>query len=298
MEAIKRKWFLISLAYVFVIYYYFIVHLKGSNQSMYYLMISLYLCVTAILFLGNIIGFPGLVLHAFFRKEDKALPFYQAAYRLGAKSPQMLSAYGLVLLRNGESAKAKEVFETALKDNKNIFYTRTLKANIAISEWKLGNIRKAYDSYMELYYFPDKEKLTSYDLSKLEEGLELNSTFSQQDFLNLGYLAHLCDERDAAIYFSKVALLKQEDYAAAYDNLGQIYYKSGDIEDAKASFAKAIELKPTLMDSLFYSAKIAYDENNLEKGKEYFEKADALPYNALCTVSKDELKQMKELLNK
>ena len=118
MEAIKRKWFFISLAYIFIVYFIFIVLLKGSQPTLYLILLSAYVCITAILFLGNIVGFPGLILHAFFKNEDKALPFYETAYKLGAKGAQLLSAYGLVLLRKGRPDKAKEIFQTALTPSK------------------------------------------------------------------------------------------------------------------------------------------------------------------------------------
>lgn len=289
MEAIKKKWFFISLAYIFILYYIFIIHLKGTQQSLYLTLISVYVGITAILFLGNIVGFPGLVLHAFFHREDKALPFYRAAYKLGCKSSQLLAAYGLILLRQGDAEAARQIFETALANNRNVFYTRTLKANLAICLWKLGQPEKAYADYLELYYFPDKEKLTSYDIADLDAGLEKNSTFTEQDFVTMGFLALLCEDMAAARYFSEVALLKQPEYAAAYDNLGQIDFRQGDIEKAKQSFSKALERKPGLMDSLYYMAVIALEEKNLPLAKEYFAKAESQSFNALNTVSKDDL---------
>ncbi len=292
MEAIKKKWFFISLAYVFIIYYIFIIHLKGTQQSLYLILISLYVGITAILFLGNIVGFPGLVLHAFFHREDKALPFYRAAYKLGCKSSQLLAAYGLILLRRGEAKSAQEIFETALASNRNVFYTRTLKANLAICEWKLGQPQKAYDDYLALYYFPDKEKLPDYDLNELETGLDKNTTFTEQDFVTMGFLALLCGKWEAARYFSEVALLKEPQYAAAYDNLGQIYFRQGDTEKAKQNFTKALELKPGLMDSLYYLAVIALTEKDIPLAKEYLAKAESQSFNALNTVSAEDLKAL------
>lgn len=296
MEAIKRKWFFISLAYIFIIYYIFIVMLKGSRPTLYMILLSTYVCITAVLFLGNIVGFPGLVLHAFFKKEDKALPFYQTAYRLGSKSPQLLSAYGLVLLRKGEPETAKDIFETALRHNRNFLYTRTLKANIAICDWKLGNPEKAYADYLELYYFPDKEKLADYSPEHLEAGAERNPSFTEQDFLTMGFLALLADDIEAALYFSHIALLKSPNYAAAYDNLGQIYFKTGEKEKAKEAFDKALELKPTLIDSLYYSALLAMENNQTAEAKEYAEKALAQPFNALNTISEEELNALAKSL--
>ncbi len=292
MEAIKKKWFFISLAYIFIIYYVFIIHLKGSQATLYVLFISLYVGVTAILFLGNIVGFPGLVLHAFFKKEDRALPFYQAAYKLGSKSVQLLAAYGLILLRKGNAEAAKEIFETALKANRNVFYTRTLKANLAICEWKLGNPSKAYQDYLALYYFPDKEPLKSYEPEDAEAAIELNPSFTEQDFVTMGFLALLCEEYDAARYFSEAALQKAPEYAAAYDNLGQLYFRQGETEKAKQSFSKALELKPTLMDSLYYLALISLEEKDAASAKEYLEKARAQSFNALNTVSEQELEDL------
>lgn len=292
MNTIKNKWFFISLIYVFVVYFIFIVYLKGSQPTFYYLLLSLYVVVTAILFLGNIVGFPGLILHAFFKKEELALPFYRASYKLGCRSSQILSAYGIILLRKGEAKEAKEIFEAALEKNRNYLYTHTLKANIIICEWKLGNTQKAYQDYLELYYFPDRERLQNYDLENLDAGKECNPSFSPQDFLTIGYLALINKEMDAALYFSTIALDKMPQYAAAYDNLGQIYYVQGEPEKAQEYFEKAIELKPTLIDSLYYLAKIHFEKGDAKKAEEYLENALKQPYNALNTISKAEMDEL------
>lgn len=297
MEAIKRKWFFITLAYIFTVYFIFVVMLKGSQPVLYYLLLSLYVGISAILFLGNIIGFPGLVLHAFFKKEDKALPFYEAAYKLGAKSAHLLSAYGLVLLRKGKSQTAQEIFESALKYNRNYFYTRILKSNLAICKWKLGQPQAAYEDYLSLYYFPDKEALTDFSLDHLDRGLEINPAFTQQDFVTMGYLALLVNQIEAAFYFSHLALLKQDNYAAAYDNLGQIYYRIGEKDKAKEAFHQAIDLKPNLIDSLYYLARIALEEKQRDKAKDYGQRALNQPFHALNTISQEDLNQLGQELD-
>lgn len=297
MEAIKRKWFFVSLVYFFVVYYFFVIHLKGSQPLLFVSAVSIFIGITIILFLGNIVGFPGLILHAFFYKPDKALPFYQAAHRLGSKGTQMLSAYGLVMLRNGNPQKAKELFEEAAANNRSAFYARTLEANLAICEWKLGNPQLAYEKYLALYYASGEDRLTSFDQKDLESGININPDFAQQDFLTLGYLAHLVGKKEEALYFSRIALYKDDNYAAAYDNLGQIYFEDGDLETAKEHFEKAIALKPSLMDSHFYLSKIALAQNNKELAKQHYENAASQPINGLNTVSGKQLDALKAELS-
>ena len=67
---------------------------------------------------GNLQAKIGYILHMF-RMEYKAFDFYEKAYAKGCTLPDPLAAYGLMLMRRKEYAKAVEVLRHA----------RTLKLN-------------------------------------------------------------------------------------------------------------------------------------------------------------------------
>ncbi len=97
-------------------------------------------------------GRSGIILHSFFKKERAALPFYRLAISLGSTNTNILAAYGLIQLRDYKPEEALEVFKKAKASTKQFLYHKTLTANIALCEWKLGDTKQATQTYEDLYY--------------------------------------------------------------------------------------------------------------------------------------------------
>ncbi len=286
MNLIKSNWKSITLLLIVGCYIVF-VFIMDKRTDLFTPAILIYFIITTILFLNSVVGAPGIIIHSVFKKEGPAIPFYKAAIRLGSTNTNILAAYGLILLRDNQPTDAKKLFKTAIENSRHYMYNKTLTANIALCEWKEGNVPKATKTYEDLYYYPDLEELTNFSEGNLQEGIDKNHNFYAQDFTTMAFLMHLNNEKEKAIYFSLVSLEKSGKYGPAFDNLGQIHYQDGDIIKAKEFFQKALEYNPTMSDSLYYLAKIALDEENNELSKKYLNQIDLDRINGLSTITKE-----------
>lgn len=177
------------------------------------------------------------------KKESLALPTFNLAYKFGTDNPTILASYGLMLLRQNEANKALKCFERGYKHSKHYMTTKTLMSNIAICHWKSGDLDKAIESYMAIikrFGTDDQIFLSKPDYSEeaIEQFRSDNSILYPQDYNTIGYLYILKEEYDKATFFTKAALVDKEDYASAYDNLGQIAYSIGDMVEAKIQYKK------------------------------------------------------------
>ena len=98
---------------------------------------------------------------------------------------------------------------------------------------------------------------TSWDLSGVET--------SAADWFQKGYDAGINEEWDKAISFSLRAIELKPDYAKAYNNMGLVYYDSGNLTKAIESYNKAIEIDFDNADA-YWSRSIAKDDSGDKSG--------------------------------
>jgi Tfp pilus assembly protein PilF len=292
MDFIKKKWRVITLAYLLASYLIFIVFMDKRTDYLTYAGLA-FLVVTLILFVGTFIGMIGIMLHTVFKKEHLAMPFYRLAHSLGTTNINILAAYGVLLLKTFEPGEALTVFDKAKHLTGNYLYTKTLTGNIALCHWKIGDPKKALETYEDLFYYPDLELITDYSEENLSEGKNKNGNFYAQDFVTMGYLALINNQREKSRYYTQVALELSDKYGPAYDNLGQLAYAEGNLKEAKEYFKKALELKPGMIDSMYFLAQIAWDEGNIDDAKEKLQAIDISKVNGLSTVTADRINQLK-----
>jgi len=298
MNYIKNKWRMLTFIALLASYLIFIVFM---NHRVDYLIMTgiIYVVVTTLLFLGTIVGTPGILLHSIFKKEHAAVPFYHLAINLGSTNTNILTAYGLILLRDYKPEEALELFQKAKETTNHFMFHKTLSANIALCHWKMGDIEQAVTEYEDLYYYPDLEAITDFSKENISEGVDKNHNFYVQDFTTMAYLMQLLGQFEKAEYFTYVALEKSKDYAPAYDNLGQLAYEQGNLEQAITFFKQALEYKPDMVDSNFFMAKISVDQEDYQTAKTYLSKIDPENINGLSTVEKsDVLSLLDQVKNK
>lgn len=291
MNQLRRRWVLLSLIYFGILYYLakFIPDFLPGGW------IAVYFILTFLLFLGNLLGMTGLFCHTVLKKETTALRFYSLADAYGVFGSHIPAAYAWLILCSGNPEKAQSIYERALAQNKNPFYTKLLKANIAICKWKSGNPADAYSDYQDLFLLSYSQPL-NYSPEEVTKAIEINPGFSPQDFLTLGYFALLNQDLPAAEYFTQVALFQLPDFAGAYDNLGQIALQKGNRTEAEHYFRKALSLDPALSDSLFYLAKLSLQNSNKKEAIAYYQKAIAIPYHYLNSVTPTQYEELSTLL--
>lgn len=295
MKYIKQHWKLLTFILLVGGYLVFIQAMNRPDLLM--LTGAFYMVVTFLLFMGTIVGTPGLILQMFLKKEEAAIPFYKAAIQLKTKNTNILTAYGLIRFRHFETEEALDLLQTALSTTKQYFYHRSIKINIALCYWKLGRIDEAMSIYEEMLYFPDLERITDFSLENLEEGVNLNPNMTPQDYVTMAYLWIELADFEKAEYFTRVAMELIDDYAPAYDNLGQIAYQQGNVEEAYQHFEKALELKPTMSDSLYYMTLINIEKGHLEEAKTWFDQLKKDRINGLSTITLSMYDQLQHELN-
>jgi len=295
MNYLKSKWRSVTFATLIISYILFI-FIMNKRVDYLYMVGYAYIVITFILFLGTIVGIPGIILHSFFKKERAAIPFYKLAINLGSTNTNILAAYALILLRDFRPSEAIDIFESARASTKQYLYYKTLTANIALCQWKMGDVEKADETYEDLFYYPDLELINDFSLENLDEGSSKNYNFFAQDFTTMAYLMFVNNQIEKSIYFTRIALEKSPDYAPAFDNLGQIEYKKGNIDKAIEYFSKGIELRPTMVDSNYYLAKIAIENNDKELAMKHLDLIDSTKINGLSTVTSDTVSDLRTRL--
>jgi tetratricopeptide (TPR) repeat protein len=88
----------------------------------------------------------------------------------------------------------------------------------------------------------------------------------------LGYLYVEAGDADKALEYNLKALEYDDEDSVTLDNLGQLYYRLlGDKVKAKEYFDKAIEIKPSQMDTRFFLAKYDIEAGKTAEAKETLE---------------------------
>ena len=76
------------------------------------------------------------------------------------------------------------------------------------------------------------------------------------------------------------------------DNLGQLALAQGKREQALDYFRRAIQQKPTQVDTLYYLAKLAHEDGDDQTAQTYLERALENPFTALCTTTREQARAL------
>lgn len=95
---------------------------------------------------------------------------------------------------------------------------------------------------------------------------------AQLNVEELLYAATLTNDNHEKMVIYKKAADRFNDYRA-WNNMGQIYFKEGNIAEARRCYAKALEIEPNNADVNYNAGLAAMADGDLEKAEEYFGKA-------------------------
>ncbi len=200
-------------------------------------------------------------------KSAEAKKLYAEAEAAGLTEPRYLLSYSVLLIRDGEYQKARELL---VKHQNNPQLTddtrRQLYVNYAVCLYKMGEMQRALE-------------LLERQHQKEPSGLI---------FQTLGYLYVEAGDRDKAIAFNQEALVYDEDDPISLDNLAQSYYRlAGDKETAKQYFDSAIARKPGQIDTLYFLAQYDLEAGDREAAREKLETALKGRFSPLNYASKE-----------
>lgn len=203
-------------------------------------------------FFANLIGQKALTAHGN-AEYEKAMKLYDEAYAKGMDAPRLLRGYCVLLIRSRMFDKALEVLKKMEKSpNLKPKEKADMHVNYAIILWQKGHLDRAMEILDDV--FRHNKNGTIYSI--------------------IGYLKIEQGNADDALAFNLEALEYDENDPVFLDNLGQTYYRLlGDKEKAKPYFEKALELKPTAIDTNYFLALYAIEAGELDKAREHLETA-------------------------
>lgn len=214
-------------------------------------------------------------------KFNRALELYQQAVEGGCTDVRVLMAYGVLLLKQRRFDQAHELM---LKTEKMPGITsaekKQLRINYAVCEWKRGRLDRAIE-LME---------------QAAQDGV--NSMI----YGSLGYMliekARQTGDFSKAEAFNAQAYEYDDEDPVTLDNLGQLALAQGKREEALDYFRRAIQQKPTQVDTLYFLAKLAHEDGEDEQARSYLETALENPFTALCTTTREQAQALLEQLGR
>ena len=242
-------------------------------------------------------------------QKEEALKLYEEAFAEGLNEPRYVLAYAMIIIRNGEYQKAKDFL---VKHQKAPGMTQdqriTLFVDYAACCFRLGNIDKGISTleqqfrktetgllyqtlgylYVEKYDAANKpafdepaEEPEPAEEQPAEAGEETGAEEAEG-----AEQAEASEEKalspqeawdegvEKAEEFIRKSLEYDEEDAICLDNMGQFVYRvKGDREAAKEWFDKAIAIKDTQIDTLYFLSRYEEEAGNREATLEKLEKA-------------------------
>lgn len=222
---------------------------------------------------GNFQAKIGYVMHLF-RLEDKAFSLYEKGYAKGCTLPDPLAAYGLMLMRRKEFDKALEVLRSARKCKLSEQQYSIVYQNLGLAYWKKGDVDRALEIYRKLF-----------------EKVQTVNMYSTLGFLLIAKGDQTGDYEEA-LAFNRKAYDYDDGDASIVDNLGQVLYRMGEVEEAEIMFQKALSIKPKQFDTLVFLAKIRIAQGREEEGKKLLDTALDKTYSVFNTVPRQDAIQL------
>jgi len=227
------------------------------------------------------------------KRYGEALRLYDEAFDTGFKSSNFMQSYAILLMREGQMEKAREVLLEVQKiKGLSADDWHNLRVNYSICQWKMGQLDKA----IETIGHAAREKMNSSVYNTL--GMYLVDK------------ARITGEIEEAMDFNMKAMDYDDEDGATLDNLGQLYMIMADLEKAKGDAEKASEYtakarellekahknKPRQITTIYYLATILFEAGELDKARALVHKADTIYFSALCSVSRKEMDALVDII--
>ena len=246
-------------------------------------------------------------------QTELALRLYEEGFAAGGGDPRYMLAYAILLIRNGEFAKAKDLL---VKHQRMPGMTPEQKTELindyAVCVYKLGEPEKAIakmeenfrknptgNIYQTLGYFyvdqcdqanrpADDEPAPVVAEAPVEEAAEGEDAVPQEAPKTP---AQLFDERlEKARVFLEEAVEYDDEDPIVLDNLAQYYYRClGDKQTAKTWFEKAIAIKEGQIDTLWFLSRYDLEAGNKDAALEKLTLASEGRFSPLNFKTKDEV---------
>ena len=214
-------------------------------------------------------------------KYQTALRLYDEAVRLGTTAPNILQAYALLLMREGDFDKARQLMErmSRMKSLSDEDWFQ-LRVQYSVNLWVAGELDKAMETI---------NRAATHSM---------NGTIYNTLGMYWVDKARQTGDFGPALEFNRQALEYDDEDPSTLDNLGQLYEAmagaENDVEKASEYQAKAVKyykkahaLKPRQITTLYYLARMLHEAGDDTGAKELLSVRDTLYYSALCPISRE-----------
>ncbi len=203
-------------------------------------------------------------------ENEKAIKVFAFADKIGTVSPQNLFSYGYILLRVGNTPKAREVLTRASLSTSKPLLKQQIKGILALVEWKENNISLAIEML--------EDAISEFKIT----------TFYQ----NLGLLYVINGDKEKALEFNLEAYEYNSEDMIIMDNLAESYALCGDFEKAKEVYEKLLELEPHFPEAYYGYGLVLIKMGEKERGIEFIRQSLDKRFSFLSVKSHEEVEEM------
>lgn len=183
---------------------------------------------------------------------EGAMRLYKEAIDEGLQDVRNILTYTVLLIRAGRYQEARDLLVKIQKYPMTDDNRRQLFVNYASCVYKMGELQKGIE-------------LLERQHAKQPSGLIYET---------LGYLYVEAGDYEKALAFNAEAYEYDDEDSITLDNLAQTYYRLGnDKAKAKEYFDKAIEIKPTQIDTLYFLAQYDIEAGDRDAARKKLETA-------------------------
>lgn len=216
-------------------------------------------------------------------KYREALKLYESSVQAGNNAPNILTAYSLLLMREGEFDRARDVMhDIARQKNLSKDDWFELRLQYAIYLWRTGQLDRAFET----------------------AGRAADYRMNGAVYSTLGMFwadrARQTGDVQEALKFNLEALDYDDEDAATLDNLAQIYeYMSETADTPEAAreyrrkaldhYWKAHRAKPRQITTIYYLARMLHQDGDDARARELLSGRGTLYVSALCPVTREML---------
>jgi tetratricopeptide (TPR) repeat protein len=248
--------------------------------------------------------------------SQAAMALYEECFNDGLSDPRYVLAYAVLLIRDGQYQKAKDLLVKHQKAPGMSPEQRTnLIVDYAVCCYRLGDLDKAVAKLEELnrkgpsgliYQTLGYLYCEQYDAEKKAAFLARETERSQQTAPDLAVLqaedeaekTPLTPEdkweagRQKALKYNQEAVDYDDEDSICLDNLGQTWYRvMSDPEKAKEWFDKAHAVKPEQIDTLYFLSRYDLARGDRKAAAEKLETALEGRFSALNYCDREQIEQ-------
>ena len=212
-------------------------------------------------------------------KYQAALKLYDEAERMGNRAPNIMQAYTLLLLREGEFERSRELME-AMSRQKGLSEADwfQLRVQYSIYLWVTGQLDRAMETI----------------------GRAAAKGMNGSIYGTLGMYwvdkARQTGEFGPALDFNRQAMDYDDEDAAVLDNMGQLYelMSEAEADSRKAAeyrakaldyYKKAHARKPRQITTIYYLARMLHQDGDDAGARKLLATRDTLYISAICPVT-------------